>query len=427
MKKTRIIPLLLAALMLTACSAPSEQAPGDVLSGGDTAPIVSSADIGSETAAPEAQPLSDGSAGGNIAFYVNDAPVFAGMNISRALTGDVRCPDDLDLMLEPGQFSGILRLEFPSEEGERITLFAIVTNTASQPAAVRDCTIYSLSAYDGCAAQIGEGRLVSGEAKVSDVIAVYGEPTRRTSGEDSDILVYHKPLSTLTFTAHDGVVRQVTAYHIAGQYQQEINTCAGLAAEDISSLEGLTVLSRYLDVSPYAAGESGPHQELSTTLQTYGTDIELGCDIEELPLAVAEKYINLYCPTAPYETIRVGLANEVEFRFYNSSLEHQLKLGGMVVQGAYLMNPVYSGFGADNSGHQTFSYMGLTNEDGIERILDTLGQPTKVSAVCDGRHGYAWLHYIAESGDTADFKVDIFTGELIELRVIKYFEKAKGY
>lgn len=426
MKKRRIIPLLLAALMLTACSAPSEPAPEAVLSGGDTAPVVSSADIDAAPVIPEAQHLSDGSAGGNIAFYVNDAPVFAGMNLSLALTGDTRCPDDLDLLLEPGQFSRILRLEYPSEEGS-ITLFAVVTNTFDQPTAVRYCTVYSISVYDGCAAQIGEGRLVSGKSKVSDVIDTYGEPTQRTSGEDSDILVYHSPLSTLSFISHNGVVRQVTAYHIADRYQNEISACSGLAAEDIPTAEGLTVLSRFLDVSSYAAGQSGPYQKLDTAFQAYGTTIELGCHSEDLPLAVAEKYINLWCPTTPHKTIRVGLTNEVEFQFFNYTSKAELKLGGMIIQGAYLLNPAYGNFGVDNSAHQTFSYMGLTNEDGIERILDTVGLPTEISATCDGRHGYAWLHYIAENGDTADFKVDIFTGELIELRVIKYYENATWY
>ncbi len=427
MKKHRILPLILAALMLTACSGNPDPAGAPAEPESTVTQSVSLTDAPAEPVDMHTiQPAEDGQAAGNMVFYIDGMPAHAGMVLSDALGENVSCDYDLDQPVEPGHFSLPIPLRFPGDKTEGF-LFVSVMNPTDAARPMKDCLIYSLSVSCRDGMEVGYERMKLGSASFDTFVKTYGEPDDRLSWTNYERITYYSPLSCAVFTFKNGKLDQASAYHIAQLYQTEIEAFGSEPTGDMTARDGYILLNSYFDTTPYMNGEEGAPANVDITMTIDAYDVTLGCKGGELPEVWAEKYTSIITPIGSERQMRVGMTGLPEFSFYNNTDSNCQTVRLPVVAGAYLLNPDSDNFGVDHSGHVSYSYMGIANTDDISVIVDKMGKPTRLSFMCDDDHCFAWLFYAAENGDEAQFKVDLFTGEQIELRVLKYYKEARPY
>lgn len=433
----RIAVLLLAAVLLAGCGGktpePAEESVTAAAGQGEiTEPTAAEVPTEPETSPAEAEKAS---AGGTLSFYIDGFEFHAGGPVSDILAIGVRTDIDLGEVIQPGHISGNVctrvEREGVSAEDEVIFFFHAI-NTGSEPKALSECTVYSVivNLQEGIAFGDGDKTFVSGVSTMAELTGVWGEPDYyRTNSRPYEEMAYYSPFDYVYFSFRDGVVRQIMTVYSADLH--------GYLAEDMPELpegyfgnDAYLLLSRYLDITPYLS--EGDNQSVSTPgleerITLGAMEITFGSRVWELPERFSEPFRGVEYVLDLNHYVRCGKGNAEEFYILNADREVKSQISYGQVIGVITRNANYRNWGSDYSDFLEFEYQGLTNGSDIEDVLETFGLPESIHATSSPHACFVWLHYRDQSGNELRIRVDPMTGELAELRVLKYCPGAKMY
>ncbi len=421
----RIICCLLAALLLAGCS---QEAPTPVATTAAEPPVTTAQASQPSETQPEAESLTQGSIAetpGMAAFYLGDNAFFCGQEVAGLLEGDVHIHGDVDALVQPGGYSGEIRLRYPDETGAYTqTLYFVAGNPTDAPLAVRDCVIYCLAV--NCEAghrfSLGEGDFVTGETTAQEILAAWGQPASETlsqeegkpDGENYYDMVYYRPFSYLQIICRGGVAEQVRAYHNA-YLHPELSGQEPVGQPGES--DAMLLLSQHMDISPYLNGGKGGKTALEMTITIEGKEIQMGMLTHELPQPWRGLYQNKPCIMKSRRCIYAQLPGQEGFIFGNPEGALMEKFMNAQIKGIHAFNPAYENRGFQQSSYRGFTYSGFDHTATIEAVIAALGQPYELIPECGPGWCFVWLHFESENGDTLRLKVDPESNQIIELRL----------
>ncbi len=434
----RILCLLLAVTLLCGgCSAPIAQEPGAAT----TVPTPTPGPTPTTAITPDPEPtqtfpavtlpaVEQGtiqSAPGTVTFHMGDFQIWCGCPVASLLEQDVRVDGDVEALVPAMGYSEDVRLNFPDDQGKYENyLFFVAVNPTQDPLPVKDCLVYSLAVtfQPGLGFSLGEGQFLTGASTREEILAAWGTPTVDTQSLDYTELVYYRPFSMLQVILYQGVTVQVRAYHSAWLYPELTQAAYG----DYTSGDAWAHLSRFMDVSGYAAGEKGPMTDLPLTIQVDGKDIALGYGTAKLP----QPWRGLYQYTRTRLDYRryvyVQLAGREGFTFANVAHESRIQfLYSTIIKGFHGFNPDYTCWGESIPTAYGFSYNGFDHTQSIAQVLAAMGAPREVICESGVSWCFVWLHYESKNGDTLRIKADPISGQLIELRLEQFIPDVIPY
>ncbi len=444
--KIRWLTWLLMAALLAGCTA---DMPQQTLGTPTTPPVTTGAsptrlETTPEQTLPETTPeptefvVEQGSiqdAPGTVSFQFAGVSLRCGMKVSQALVENVEIHGAVDAEVAPGCYSDEVRLRDHTEPGKETSLYLVAVNDGQESAPVRDCRIYSLAfnCEEGLGFCLGNGSFVTGTATQADILAAWGQPTYRNEGvpeptfaweeeknrgHDFVELVYHQPFSQVQIILRNGVVEQVRACHSAYLYP-ELTELSG----DYTDSDALALLSRYMDITPYADGGKGEKRDLATTIQVAGEEIAMGIPTRELPQPWRDLYLNCRGLLEPRSCMYSQFPGQEGFIFANPEKVRLERFTETLIKGIHAFNPEYTNWGYDYGTLRGFTYQGISHTGTIEDVIAALGQPYEIAPSSGIGWCFVWLHYESDYGTTVRIRVDPVTNQLMELRMeipIKY-------
>ncbi len=421
--KKRVICIILAALLLTGCSASPEKPSNVSTTPAATTPVQTTQAVQTDPA-PE-QLISIENAPGKVYFRIGDKDFTCGQPVADILKTTTHIHGDMDAMVEPLGYSEDIRLRLADEKGDYTkTLYFSAVNPSQEPKPVKDCLIYSLTinCEAGHTFGLGDTSFVTGQTTDAQIIAVWGEPASLTEshwegqedGENFRDLVYYRPFSYLQIITRGGVVDQVRAYHGAELHpalsQQE---APGKPWES----DALLLLSQHMDITPYLNGGKGGKTPLEMSVIVDGKQIEMGVLTCDLPEPWRDIYDGMACIVKPGRCIYCQRPDREGFVFGNVSGKLMVNFCYAQIKGIRAYNPRYTNRGAEQSAYLGFTYAGFDHDASIEDVVKAIGAPYEIIPESGAGFCFVWLHYEAENGDTLRLKVDPESNQLIELRL----------
>lgn len=435
-KKIRLLGLLLAVLLLPGCGSAgdvkAEESLPAVTAGEEvTEPQPAEASAGTEPTEPQAETV-----GGTLSFYIDGQEFHAGGPVSDILDIGVRTDSDLTEILQPGHISGNITVRVAREgvsAADEMIFFFHAINAGGEEKMIRDCSIYSVivNLQEGIGFESGSGDpFVSCVSTMEALTAAYGEPDYyQSNSEPYEEMAYYSPFDYVYFSFKDGVVRQIMTV-----YSLDIH---GNLAQDMPELpqgyfgnDAWLLMGQFLDITPYLSGEENP--DVSTPLLeekiTLGDmEIRFGCRVAELPEQFAEPFRGVEYVLDLNHYYRCGKGNPEEFYILNADRDVRSLISYGTVAGAITRNRDYRNWGSDYSAFLGFQYQGLTNGSTIGDVLEAFGMPESIHPTSSAHACFVWLHYTDRNGNELRARVDPMTGEVTELRVLKYYPGAKMY
>lgn len=459
MKLRSLILLFLAACMLmTACAGnadntATETAESSTVETEAPAPEVTEPAVEVSKVAETVLPTGD-EATGTLIFYINDQKVYAGGPVASLITAGVHSYDDLDAVVQPWEMSEMIRVRVimeDVEEADEPLLFFVAVNASDEPKPVSECLFYSLTVNCEKGIKFGSGNeatpFVTGETKKDEIVEAYGEPTESNSAQSYyEEIIYYKPFNCAYFAFRGGKLRQVYTYYSANIYGELAEKFDHELTGGYFGADCYILMDQYLDVEKYlpAAEEeqtkttaaepeetkedtTGILKSLSETITLNGETFDLGIRCVDMPAPFGAVFHELLMPVARHYYVRTGIVNEEEFYFINEKGQQNQYADDLLVKGVITENCNYTNWGTDNSAFHTFAYEKLTQNSTIDDIIEQYGMPKKLHCTSYARACFAWLFYEAENGNQLQLRVDPITNQLVEFRVIKYYEGERAY
>lgn len=422
--KKQVFCIILAALLLTGCSASPEKKSNISTTPAATTPPTQTTEAVQTDPAPELL-ISIENTPGKVYFRIGDKDFTCGQPVADILKTTTHIHGDVDALLEPLGYSEDIRLRLADENGEYTkTLYFSAVNPSQEPLAVKDCLIYSLTinCEAGYTFGLGDTSFVTGQSTDTEIMTAWGEPTSLTvshwegqeDGENFRDLVYYRPFSYLQIITRGGIVDQVRAYHSAELHpalsQQE-------APGEPWESDALLLLSQHMDITPYLNGGKGGTAELPMEIEIEGKLIRMGVRTRDLPQPWRRLYENAACIMKLRRCIYSQFPNQEGFIFGNPDEQLMEKFENAQIKGIHAFNPVYTNRGYEQSAYRGFTYSGFDHTATIEEVVQALGQPYEVYAENGPGWCFVWLHYVSAEGDTLRLKVDPESNQLVELRL----------
>lgn len=437
-----MLTILALCLLLSACgqqAVEETQLPTQA----PTEPTVAATEpVQEEAVIPAAVLPEEDAVTGTLIFYLNDTPVHAGGPVSDLVDAGIHTYADLTEILQPGHMSGAIRVlvDIPDmEEDEEPFIFFAAMNPYDEPKMISECLIYSLTANYADGVLFGSGKeeepFVTGTTTLEELLEAYGEPTETvTRKERYKELFYYEPFSCVSFLCKNGVVRQVNAYYGANVFSglaEDLDfELTGRAQED----DAVIFMSQYMDVTPYLTGEERSEEDKTGILESFdesfwlnGSEIKFGIHVSELPSPFMENLVDLEMPLSRNYYTRTGRGEPEEFFLINSDGQRNSRSNNLVVKGVIVENPSYCNWGFDNSLFHEFSCQGVTQDSTIAQVLELLGQPRELLFTSVERNCFVWMHYETEAGDYLHIRVDPILDQVVEVNMVKHFEKERSY
>ncbi len=421
--KKRVICIILAALLLTGCSASPEKPSNVSTTPAATTPVQTTQAVQTDPA-PE-QLISIENAPGKVYFRIGDKDFACGQPVADILKTTTHIHGDTDAMVEPLGYSEDIRLRLADENGDYTkTLYFSAVNPSQEPKPVNDCLIYSLTinCEAGHTFGLGDTSFVTGQTTDAQIIAAWGEPASLTEshwegqedGENFRDLVYYRPFSYLQIITRGGVVDQVRAYH--GSELHPALSQQEAPAKPWES-DALLLLSQHMDITPYLNGGKGGKTPLEMSVIVDGKQIEMGVLTCDLPEPWRDLYDGMACIVKPGRCIYCQRPDREGFVFGNVSGKLMVNFCYAQIKGIRAYNPRYTNRGAEQSAYLGFTYAGFDHGASIEDVVKAIGAPYEIIPESGAGFCFVWLHYEAENGDTLRLKVDPESNQLIELRL----------
>lgn len=459
--KSRLILLFLTACMLlSACGGNAENTAIET-----AAPTAAPTEAPAETEATEPVEVSKvaetvlptgDEATGTLIFYINDQKVYAGGPVANLITAGVHSYDDLEAVVQPWEMSELIRVRIileDVEEDDEPLMYFVAVNASDEPKPVSECLFYSLTVNCDKGIQFGSGNettpFVTGETTRDEIVEAYGEPTESSTYYTLyEEIVYYKPFSCAYFTFYRGTLRQVYTYYSANIYGTQAEEFPYELTGSYFGADCYILMNQYLDVEKYlpaaeeeetqekAAEETAEETEEDTTgilasltesIQLDGKTIEFGVRCVDMPKPFGEGFKELLMPLSRHYYVRTGIVNEEEFYFINENGQSNQYADELLVKGVITENCNYTNWGTDNRVFHTFAYENLNQDSTIDDIIGQYGMPREMHCSSNARVCFAWLYYEAENGNELQLRVDPMTNQLVEIRVIKYFEGERAY
>ena len=167
---------------------------------------------------------------------------------------------------------------------------------------------------------------------------------------------------------------------------------------------------------------SGIYTPEAGTIILDGQEVKMGMQCSELPTPFGEAFVGQLMPVHKMYYLLAGRTNPEQFYLINNKGQTKDLADKLTVKGVFTQNKYYTNWGTNNSAYHTFKYEKLTQDSTIEDVLEQYGQPLDLRCTSYARNCFAWLFYKDQSGNTLEICVDPILNQLIELRVVKYYE-----
>lgn len=438
----------------------------------------------SETVLPEKN-----TATGTLMFYLNDQTVYAGGPVATLLEVSAYSDTDMSTIIQPWHMSGAIRVQVELEiakdpedkdsvaqdadnkatsnkddaentaSTKEAFVFFVAMNASDEPKMISECLIYSLTVNYEDDIRFGTGKetepFVTGTTTLEEILEAYGEPSYIDSRKEKyQELFYYQPFSCVSFLCKNGEVKQVNSYYSANVY--------GALAKELSleltgtpmENDALILMAQYLDVTPYLpekvmeeedTGEKKAEEKTSeektedteekkASLSSFdpsfvldGNTIQFGSKVSDLPSPFKEGLNELLMPINWNFYVRTGRHEPEEFFLINAEGQREMKSNDLLVKGVIVENQNYLNWGIDNSAFHSFNCQGITEDTTIDEILTLLGQPGEMIFSSGERLCFVWMHYETEAGDYIHIRVDPLLNQVIEVHMVKHFEKERKY
>lgn len=442
--KRALLLLLVISMLLSGCAfgskaeetaAPTEtptEAPTEVPTEAPTEPPKPEKFRLMQTVFPEKD-----AATGTLKFYFNGKEVYAGGPVSLLLDIGVTAIDDLNQTVNPWHMTGVIHVRVKQEDGSNPHLFFVAMNASSQPQKITDCMIYSITINTEKGIRFGSGKektpFVTGETTLEEITSAYGEPTYNESNHDDyREIAYYTPFSCAYFSFHKDVLRQVTTYYSANVLLDRAeNFTYDLGARYFGN-DAYILMNQYLDVKPYLPGAEeevtdGTVEALTEKITMGGQEVVLGVRVDEMPSPFSDQFVNQLMYVNKKYYVRAGRNLGEEFYFINLNGQTNNKkkepiANALIVKGVLTENKNYANWGKNNGKFFEFQYENLTQDSTIEDVLEQYGKPYAIHCTSYARYCYVWMYYKDQAGNTLEICVDPMLDQLIELRIVKYYE-----
>ena len=466
--KTLILLLLVMSMLLSACGAASAENPEQTL-----AAVEENLEMTEETeSVAEEVPASDlpeeDVATGKLLLYLNDQKVYAGAPVSDLLAQSAHSYTDMTQLIQPKHMSEPIRIqvELPDVEAkDEPYVFFVAMNPGDEPKMISECVIYSLAVNYEENIRFGSGQekeaFVTGVTTQEELVKAYGEPSYIDSRKEKyQELFYYQPFNCVSFMCKGGVVMQINSYYSADLYGSLADNLKLELTGTPMEKDAIILMSQYLDMTDYLPEEIVKQEEkedekketnkeeekkeeekqeeqeeqkkssltsFDDSFQIDGNTIKFGSMVSELPSPFKEDLSELKMPISRNFYIRTGRHDPEEFFLINSEGQIDSMSDKLVVKGVVVENENYVNWGTDNSAFHSFNCQGITENSTIEDVLNLLGQPGEIIFSSGERVCFAWMHYENEAGDYIHVRVDPLLNQVIEVHMVKYFEKEREY
>jgi len=154
--------------------------------------------------------------------------------------------------------------------------------------------------------------------------------------------------------------------------------------------------------------------------------------VDEMPSPFKDQFIDQLMYVVKKYYVRAGrnLGEEFYFINFNGQTRNKKKeeiSNALLVKGVITENKNYANWGKNNEIFHEFQYENLTHDSTIEEILEQYGMPYDMDCTSYARYCFVWLYYKDKAGNTLKICVDPMLDQLVELRIIKYYEGEMAY
>lgn len=447
-----ILLLLVIALMMPACGAGKVEetvAPTELLVSTQVAnenPTQAPTEAPTEPTEPERFQLSEtvlpetDAATGTLKFYIKGQEIYAGGPVSSILAAGVSSYDDFEQIIQPWHMSNVIRVRVELEntpDKDKPYVFFVAMNASNEPKKLSECLFYSVTINGEDGIQFGSGKekkaFVTGDTTKDEMFAAYGEPDYSNSGVAAYVEVaYYEPFNCAYFVFKNNVVRQIFTYYSANLFG---DLAANFDHEFKNSYFGndcYILMNQYLDITPYLPGSTvgenvGIVEKLSEKITLGSAEIVFDCYSTEMPDPFGAAFVDIPMPVYRTRFVMAGRVNAEEFFLINVDGGSNTDACDLRVKGAVTENKYYVNWGNDSHAYNEFRYENLTQNSTIEDILEQYGAPMDINCTSYARACFAWLHYKDIAGNTLQICVDPMLNQLVEIRVVKYYEGEQSY